>query len=156
MGQASSAFNSTLSRFTNSVESGDGTALANLFTESGTYEYGFYGMFTGRDGIRLMLEDHFWKHAYDFEWRMFDPVIADGVGYSSYRFSYRSKLPEARDNRVVFEGISQFVFNGPLIASYREVFNTGIALCQLGFHESRIQRHLEKLVARLLASDTSD
>jgi hypothetical protein len=41
-------------------------------------------------------------------------------------------------------GISWFRFGGGLIAEYREVFDTGIALAQLGFPAERIKRVLDK------------
>ena len=134
------------------MEEGDGSALGSLFTPDGIYEDCFYGTFTGRSEIRSMLEDHFWKHASNFRWQMFDPVMANGIGYARYRFSYVSKLDGVEGRSVLFEGMSQFSFEGSLIARYREVFNTGMALIQLGFPASRIHRHLEKQVERLLGT----
>ena len=145
-------FKAILTRFTGAVEDGDGAALASRFTEDGIYEDGFYGEFVGPDAIRLMLDEHFWRHAYGFKWQMIDPVYLDRYGYAKYRFHYRSKLPGAEDKPVVFEGMSQFVFVGSHISSYREVFNTGIALCQLGFSSGRIHRHLEKKVTQVLSA----
>ena len=145
-------FNGILNQFTQAVEEGDGAALGSLFTPDGVYEDCFYGTFTGRSEIQTMLEDHFWKHATEFRWRMFEPVVANGIGYARYRFSYVSKIAGAEGRSVLFEGMSQFSFEGSLIARYREVFNTGMALSQLGFSASRIHRHLEKQVERLIGT----
>jgi len=49
----------------------------------------------------------------------------------------------------VFDGISQFRFTGPLIAHYREAFDRGVALVQLGFPAERIRRILEKAAAAI-------
>ena len=48
---------------------------------------------------------------------------------------------------VLIQGISCFRFAGGLIAEYREVFDTGIALAQLGFPGERIRRVLDKEAA---------
>ena len=90
-----------------------------------------------------MLEEHFWSHAHKFRWLMSDPVISDQIAYTSYRFSYTSKLPEAVGKVVEFRGIAKFEFQGSEIQRYSEVFNTGVALVQLGFEPARISRHLE-------------
>ena len=143
-------FQNVLEEFTTAVETGNGDALARLFCESGSYEDGFYGSFSGRSEIKRMLEEHFWSDAHKFKWLMSDPVIYDQIGYASYRFSYTSKLPEAAGKVVEFQGIAKFEFEGVEIQRYSEIFNTGVALVQLGFEPGRIRRHLEKKVDELL------
>lgn len=139
-------FRDVLREFTAAVESGNGDALAQLFSDSGCYEDGFYGTFRGRSEIKRMLEEYFWLHAHEFRWEMSDPVIQNHVGYASYRFSYKSKLPEAAGKVVEFQGIAKFEFAQFEIQRYTEVFNTGVALVQLGFEPDRIRRHLQKKV----------
>ena len=137
-------FMSVLNNFTDAVEAGDGSALSALFTPDGTYCDGFYGEFIGREAITRMLEQHFWGHAEGFRWIMMDAVVGENIGYARYRFSYRSKLPGAEGERVVFEGMSQFSFRENEIQYYREEFNTGIAISQLKFTPDRIAKHLAK------------
>ena len=137
-------FEAVLARFTAAVEAGDGRALAALFTEDGVYHDGFYGASVGRDAIARMLEQDFWGNAEGFRWRMFDPVCDASVGYARYLFSYDSKLPGVEGHKVVFDGMSQFTFEGDLIACYREQFNTGMALAQLDFAPERIAKHLAR------------
>ena len=139
-----SLFDRILRRFTSAVESGDGQKLAELFTEGGVYNDCFYGAFHGRDAIARMLEMHFWGHAEEFRWQMFEPIANSGMGYARYRFSYVSKLEGAEGERVVFEGMSQFTLDAGLIRVYREEFNTGIAISQLNFPAERIARHLAR------------
>ena len=141
------SFDRLLKEFTHAVESGDGTALADLFCADGIYNDGFYGSFRGHAAIKAMLEDHFWGHARDFRWQMKDPVCNSSLGYAHYEFSYRSSLPEALNRRVTFVGMAKFVFKGEKIREYSEVFNTGLALVQLGFEPARVHRHLEKKIA---------
>lgn len=142
-------FEAVLGDFTAAVEAGDAKALAALFTPEGSYHDGFYGESVGRDGIARMLEEDFWGHAEGFRWQMFDPVCDGRIGYARYLFSYDSKLPGVEGRAVVFDGISQFTFEGNLIACYREQFNTGMAMVQLDFAPERIAKHLERRAALL-------
>lgn len=145
----SEGFARVLDRFTEAVEAGDGAALASLFTEDGVYEDGFYGASAGRTAIADMLETKFWGHAEGFRWRMLEPVSDGRHGYARYVFSYRSKLPGVTRETVVFEGMSQFTFEGDLIGRYREVFETGVAMAQLRFPAERIAKSLERRAAAL-------
>ena len=145
-------FEAVLGDFTAAVEAGDGRALAALFPPGGTYRDGFYGESVGRDAIARMLEEQFWGHAGGFRWQMFDPVCDGRVGYVRYLFNYKSKLPGVEGRAVVFDGISQFTFEGDLIACYREQFNTGMAMAQLDFAPERIAKHLKTCAAALRKS----
>jgi hypothetical protein len=53
-------------------------------------------------------------------------------------------MPGHEGRPVLITGISSFRFENNLIAEYREVFDTGIALTQLGFPADRIKRVLDK------------
>ena len=138
-------FEAVLGDFTAAVEAGDGRALAALFTPEGSY----HDESVGRDAIARMLEEEFWGHAEGFRWQMFDPVCDGQIGYARYLFNYNSKLPGVEGRTVVFDGISQFNFEGDLIACYREQFNTGMAMAQLDFEPERIARHLKRRAAAL-------
>jgi len=110
---------------------------------------GFYGASAGRTAIADMLETKFWGHAEGFRWRMLEPVSDGRHGYARYVFSYRSKLPGVTGETVVFEGMSQFTFEGDLIGRYREVFETGVAMAQLRFPAQRIAKSLERRAVAL-------
>ena len=138
-----------LAGFTGAVEAGDGQALASLFTPDGVYEDRFYGAKAGREAIADMLLHEFWGHAKGFRWRMFEPVCDGRFGYARYLFSYVSKLPGAEGRSVVFDGFSQFRFEDGLIARYREQFNTGMAMAQVGFASERINKHLVRIANNL-------
>lgn len=142
-------FRTIVNQFTKMVESNDGEGLAALFTDSGCYQDGFYGDFSGRKEISRMLSEHFWGHAEAFSWKMQDLVTDGKVGYARYLFSYSSKLPNVAGKRVVFEGTAQFVLREGLIENYSEVFNTGLALAQLEFSAGHIQGHLKKKALEL-------
>ncbi len=137
--------------FTKAVEDRKGTAMAALFTENGIYHDVFYGAFEGRPRIAEMVDDWFYRHARDIRWDMFDPVSDGRNLYARYLFSYVSTLPEAQGRRVMFEGVSLMRLEGGLIASYREIANTGPALLDMGFPPERVAKILTRQGELLLA-----
>src|SRR6185503_10673788 len=100
-------FPELVQRFAAAAASGNGDALADLFTPNGTYDDYFFGPSTGRDAIKKMLA-HFADGGANFRWEFFDPALTGSTGYASYRFSFDSKRPEANGARVAFDGIGRF------------------------------------------------
>ena len=140
-----------LAKFAAAVESGNGDALADLFAADGVYDDYFFGPSEpGRQGIRDMLA-HFYEGGEGFKWEFFQPVAAGPLGYASYRFSYTSKLPDAKGARVVFEGISRLELADGKIRRYSEVFDRGMALAQQDFAAERIKKVGLKYASRLKA-----
>jgi len=144
-------FGELVQRFAAAAAAGDGDALADLFTPDGTYDDYFFGPSTGREAIKKMLV-HFADGGRDFRWEFFDPAISDNIGYSSYRFSFESKRPEAKGARVAFDGIGRFDLEGGRIRRYSEVFDRGMALAQQEFEPERVRKiglkYADKLKAR--------
>jgi len=147
------SFSVLLSRFTAAVESGDGAALAGLFTPDGVYHDTFYGEFAGREAIARMLTDHFWRDAEAFKWDMAEPVSDGRIGYARWAFSYVSKMDDSRGKRAAFAGMSRFVLAGDLIVRYDEAFNAGIAFAQLGMSPERIAKIFRRASETALASE---
>ena len=140
------SFTELLAMFSAAVVANDGAGLAALFAPDGIYADEFFGAHRGRSAIAAMLQC-FHDTGRDYRWDFIDPV-SDGVtGYARFRFSFASRLPECEGRPVVFEGISCFDFTDGLIAHYREAFDRGVALVQLGFPADRIRRILEKAAA---------
>ena len=142
------SFQRLLDRFAAAAASGDGDALADLFTPQGTYDDYFFGPNTGREAIKTMLA-HFADGGRDFCWEFFDPVAGDTLGYASYRFSFSSKRPEAKGARVAFDGIARFDLEGGRIRRYSEVFDRGMALAQQEFEPERLRKIALKYAAGL-------
>src|SRR5262245_54457836 len=132
-------FAELVKRFAASAASGDGDALADLFTPDGTYDDYFFGPNTGREAIKTMLA-HFADGGRNFRWEFFDPVRSGDMGYASYRFSFESTRPEATGTRVVFDGIGRFDLEGARIRRYSEVFDRGMALAQQAFAPEHLVR----------------
>ncbi len=140
------SFTELLATFSAAVVANDGAGLAALFTPDGIYADEFFGAHQGRPAIAAMLQ-RFHDTGRDYRWDFIDPVSDGTTCYARFRFSFASLLPECAGRPVVFEGISQFRFAGALIAHYREAFDRGVALVQLGFPAERINRILDKAAA---------
>jgi limonene-1,2-epoxide hydrolase len=136
--------------FAAAAASGNGDALADLFTPDGTYDDYFFGPSTGREAIKKMLA-HFAEGGRDFRWEFFDPVAAGGVGYASYRFSFQATRAEAEGARVAFDGIGRFDLEGGRIKRYSEVFDRGMALAQQAYEPERLSKIERKYAAALKA-----
>jgi hypothetical protein len=133
-------FAELVNRFAAAAASGNGDALADLFTPGGTYDDYFFGPSTGREAIKEMLA-HFAEGGSDFRWEFFDPALSGNIGYAAYRFSFNSTRPEAEGGRVIFDGIGRFDLEGDRIRRYSEVFDRGMALAQQAF----APEHLAKI-----------
>lgn len=143
-------FSELVNRFAAAAASGNGDALADLFTPDGTYDDYFFGPSTGREAIKTMLA-HFGEGGRNFRWEFFDAARAGNVGYASYRFSFESTRPEAGGARVAFDGIGRFDMEGDRIRRYSEVFDRGMALAQQAFQPEHLSRIALKYARALKA-----
>lgn len=150
MTQTRDAFTALLQQFTAAVESGNGAALAALFTETGTYDDYFFGPQPGRAKIEAMLA-HFYDGGEDFRWEFLEPLSDGQTGYARYRFSYTSRAPTAKGERVCFDGISRFLLEGGKIKHYTETFDRGMALAQQNFEPARLAKIGQKYAKALKA-----
>jgi ketosteroid isomerase-like protein len=140
-----------LRTFCDAVQRRDGAAFAALFADDGVYHDVFYGAFAGRPKIAEMIDDWFYRTAEDFRWDMHDPVSDGQTLYVRYTFSYRSKLPEAKGARAMFEGVAIMTLRDGLIANYHEVANTATGFVDMNFAPERIVKIVAKQGAALKA-----
>ena len=129
-----------LTQFCRTVEAGDATAFAALFTEDGVYHDVFYGEFRGRARIAAMLSDWFYRDASDFRWDMHTPVFDGATLYASYAFSFASRLAGMEGRRAMFEGVAIMTIRDGLIATYREIANPWPGLLDLGFAAGQLAK----------------
>ena len=149
-------FGALMDRFAAAAVSGDGGALAALFTEDGHYHDVFYGTFSGRAAIADMLENRFHRDAGNFRWDMHDPVRTGDIGYVRYVFSYDSKLTGCEGRRGMFEGVAILRLDGDRIRDYREVANVGPGLVSLGFAPERVSKILAREARELAERPESE
>ena len=145
------AFIALLEDFAAAGVANDGARFVALFVEDATYDDNFFGLHRGRGEIAAMLQ-RFHDTGADYRWEFHDQITDGRLGYAWFRFSFASRMPGYEGKPVLIQGISCFRFAGGLIAEYREVFDTGIALAQLGFPPDRLKRILDKEAAERNAS----
>jgi steroid delta-isomerase-like uncharacterized protein len=127
----------------------DVDALLACFTDRASYTDNFYGEHVGRDNLRAMFERMF-HEGRDYAWRMERVVETPSSAAAEWSFSYvvTEAVPRSAGRKVRFRGMSVFELDGGRIARYREYFDTGVALLQLGFSGDSIA----KVLGRRLAS----
>ena len=146
-------FAALLARFSATVEAHDSAGFAALFSDDGRYDDYFWGSHHGRAEIAAML-DRFHVGGELFAWEFTDPVFADGLGYATYCFSYRSREPESAGRIVMFDGMSRFRVRDGLIAHYAEVFDRGMAFAELGYANERTGKLLARYGRSLVDGPT--
>ena len=123
----------------------DVDGLLACFTERATYRDNFYGEHAGKDSLRSMFQRMF-REGHDYQWSM--TLVVDGPATSTaeWSFSYvvSEAVPRSAGRKIRFTGASVFELEGERIARYREYFDTGVALLQLGFAPDAIAKVLQR------------
>jgi steroid delta-isomerase-like uncharacterized protein len=123
----------------------DASALVACFTPGATYTDTFFGAHTGSAALRAMFERMF-HEGRDYAWTM-DVVVEDGpTAAAEWTFSYvvTEAVPRSAGRPVRFRGMSVFELEDGRIARYREYFDEGLALLQLGFKPDSMARVLAR------------
>ena len=134
-------------QFAEAFNGRDVDGLLACFTEDATYRDLFYGPHTGQVALRGMFERMF-REGRDYRWQM-DAIVMDaGRAAAEWTFSYvvTDAVPRSAGRTVRFRGMSVFELEGGRIARYREYFDTGVALLQLGFAPEAISKVLGRRV----------
>ena len=136
---------SVVDDFARAFNARDVNGLLGCFTERASYTDNFYGEHTGRDGLREMFERMF-REGRDYAWRMDTVVETPATAAAEWTFSYvvTDVVPRSAGRKARFRGMSVFVLEGGRIARYREYFDTGVALLQLGFAPEAIAKVLTR------------
>ena len=95
-------FNNTTKKFTHYLCRKDDNNFASLFANDGVYHDYIYGTFIGKQNIKIMINNFFYRDAKNFYWEMYDHVYKDNIGYAKYRFSFISKIPDYYGKKLFF------------------------------------------------------
>ena len=136
---------SVVRRFETAFNKQDVDGLVDCFTDRATYTDTFFGAHTGHPALREMFARMF-HEGRDYTWTM-ETVIEDaGHAAAEWSFGYvvTDAVPRSAGRRVGFRGMSLFVLDGGRIAEYREYFDEGLALLQLGFAPESIAKVLRR------------
>jgi|SRR5918996_640740 steroid delta-isomerase-like uncharacterized protein len=122
----------------------DVDALLACFTPDGSYVDMFFGAHAG-PALRPMFERMF-REGRDYAWVMDTVIETPAAAAAEWTFGYvvTDAIPRSAGRRVRFRGMSVFELEGGRIARYREYFNEGVALLQLGFKPESIARVLAR------------
>ena len=123
----------------------DVDALLACFTERATYRDNFYGEHAGKDSLRSMFQRMF-REGHDYHWSMDVVVESPMAATAEWTFSYvvSEAVPRSVGRKIRFNGMSVFELDGGRIARYREYFDTGVALLQLGFGADSMAKVLSR------------
>jgi steroid delta-isomerase-like uncharacterized protein len=123
----------------------DVDALLACFTERATYRDNFYGEHAGKDSLRSMFQRMF-REGHDYQWQMGVVVDSPEAATAEWTFSYivSDAVPRSAGRKIRFTGMSVFELADGRIARYREYFDTGVALLQLGFAPDGLAKVLRR------------
>ena len=123
----------------------DVNALLDCFTEMASYTDTFFGAHAGRTALRAMFERMF-REGRDYAWTMETVVEQPVVAAAEWTFSYvvTDAIPRSAGRKVRFPGMSLFELRDGKIAAYREYFDKGVALLQLGFRPESLAKVLSR------------
>jgi steroid delta-isomerase-like uncharacterized protein len=123
----------------------DVAGLVACFTPTGSYRDTFYGEHTGVAGLRAMFERMF-REGKDYQWTMDTVVESPALATAEWTFGYTvtETVPRSAGRKIGFRGMSLFELEGGRIARYREYFDTGAALLQLGFKPESLAKVLAR------------
>ena len=123
----------------------DVAALVACFARDGRYTDTFFGEHTGSAALRGMFERMF-REGREYSWVMDAIVETPTAAAAEWTFGSVASdaIPRSAGRRVRFRGMSLFELDGGRIARYREYFDEGVALLQLGFKPDSIARVLAR------------
>ena len=112
----------------------DVDGLLACFTPTARYRDNFFGEHAGAPALREMFARMF-REGRDYAWTMERVVETDAAAASEWTFAYTvtEAVPRSAGRVVRFRGMSLFEKRDGRIAAYRESFDMGAALLQLGF-----------------------
>ncbi|HYB69804.1 MAG TPA: nuclear transport factor 2 family protein [Candidatus Bathyarchaeia archaeon] len=125
----------------------DVAALVACFTPDGSYHDTFFGGHAGAGTMRTMFERMF-HEGRDYVWTMEKVVETDGAAASEWTFAYTvtEAIPRSAGRKVRFRGMSFFEKRDGKISAYRESFDMGAALLQLGFSPEATAKTIRRRV----------
>src|SRR3984893_2653710 len=123
----------------------DAAGPGGRFAPDGSYHDTFCGGHAGPDALRAMFERMF-REGRDYRWTMETVVETDAGAAAEWTFGYTvtDAVPRSAGRAVRFRGMSLFEKREGRIAAYRESFDLGAALLQLGFSPEAMAKTIRR------------
>jgi steroid delta-isomerase-like uncharacterized protein len=123
----------------------DVEGLVGCFTADAAYHDLFYGPHRGHDELRKMFERMF-TEGREFTWSMDSVAQSDGLEIAEWTFDFvvSDAIPRSAGRHLHFRGVSVFELRDGRCSAYREYFDRGAALVQLGFPPNSLWRTLSR------------
>jgi len=125
----------------------DVDGLLACFTPTARYRDNFFGEHAGAPALREMFARMF-REGRDYVWAMDAIVETPARAAAEWTFSYvaTEAVPRSAGRAVRFRGMSIFELADGRIAAYREYFDVGVALLQLGFAPESLAKVLARRI----------
>ncbi|MCA1844494.1 MAG: nuclear transport factor 2 family protein [Actinobacteria bacterium] len=132
-------------QFADAFNRHDVDGLVGCFTDDATYHDLFYGRHGGHDELRKMFERMF-TEGRDLVWTI-DAVAGSPqleIAEWTFDFLVSDAIPRSAGRHLHFPGVSVFELRDGRCRAYREYFDKGAALVQLGFSADSLWRTLSR------------
>jgi steroid delta-isomerase-like uncharacterized protein len=136
---------SVVQAFAKTFNGRDVDGLVACFTAEASYRDNFYGEHRGQPALREMFARMF-REGRGYRWDMEAVVETPERAAAEWSFGYvvTDAVPRSAGRTVRFRGMSLFELRDGRIAAYREYFDTGWALLQLGFAPESLAKVLQR------------
>ena len=113
------------------------------FTDDATYDDLFYGEAVGHDGLRALFTRMLGEAA-EAEWTLDTMVASPGVEIAewTFRLTVSEAVPRSSGRTVSIRGVSVFELRDGRCCAYREYFDRGVGLVQLGLEPAALHHML--------------
>jgi steroid delta-isomerase-like uncharacterized protein len=133
-------------RYVEAFNQRDVDGMLDCFTDDATYADLLLGeTATGRDGLRTLFE-RMMSESGEVEWNIDRVVSAGDVEMSEWRFRLvlGDAVPRSAGRTVSLRGVSVFQLRDGRCRAYREYFDRGVGLIQLGLEPAALHRVLSR------------
>jgi steroid delta-isomerase-like uncharacterized protein len=134
-----------IERFAEAFNRRDVEGILACFTEDATYGDLFYGEAAGPDGLRALF-GRMLGEAADVDWRLDQVVATPNVEIAewTFRLVVGDAVPRSAGRTVSLRGVSVFDLRDGRCCAYREYFDRGQGLVQLGLEAGPLHRILSR------------
>ena len=133
-------------RYVEAFNQRDVEGMLACFTEDATYADLLLGeAAAGRDALRALFE-RMMSEGGEIEWTIDRVVTSDEVEMAEWRFRLvvSDAIPRSAGRTVSFPGVSVFQLRDGQCCAYREYFDRGVGLIQLGLEPAALHRVLSR------------